>query len=110
MLLKTLGLPPFTPFFIIFTIIILSVIYGIYLQINGRAILNATRKLQGNLSDQSCKEYIDMLKSVKIPNKPEYWNTLRAGYQLVKESTNISPEIKNELKQTLLSRGVDRLR
>lgn len=49
-----------------------------------------------------------MLESeATIPNSPAVWQMLRASYKLVCGLKHINPETKNELRNTMLSRGVN---
>jgi len=60
-----------------------------------------------NLDNQNVKEFITFIKTDSIPNKPEVWNSLRAGCKLACQDRNIDIELKKELRHVLLSRGVN---
>ena len=74
---------------------------------NKKKIINMVRSLQQHNTEKDIQNYIDFIYNVNIPNFPEAWQTLRASYKLVYGLKHISPDMKNELKNALLSRGVN---
>jgi hypothetical protein len=64
-------------------------------------------ELGKNLNDDNVKSFIDFVRKTTFMNEPSIWNALRASYKLVAEERSISIELKRELRQVLLSRGVN---
>ena len=60
-----------------------------------------------DLDNQRVKSFITFIRTASIPNEPQVWNALRAGCKLVWQNSNIDIELKKELRQVLLSRGVN---
>jgi hypothetical protein len=73
----------------------------------GMIIKKATRDLVSmGVTDEQVVNYLSALKEAKrVPNYKEFWRTCQIGYNLVNES-DVSPELKDEVKQTLLRMGV----
>lgn len=96
--------------FLIFVIFFISIIVYIVKTLRrAHEITKATERLQKNLNDEKVRWYMKVINKGKIPGSPTIWNTLRAGYQLVRSSGNVDPELKNQLRIIMLSKGVDRI-
>lgn len=94
-------------FIITLTIISLIFVYLAYKCVKtGEEIAKITNGLADNLTDMKVKEYMDYINSIKVPNRKVYWNTLRAGYELIEMNDNIDRELKTHLKITMLSKGI----
>jgi ABC-type dipeptide/oligopeptide/nickel transport system permease component len=73
----------------------------------GMMIKKATSSLaSGEVTEERVASYLQTLKEAKrVPNYKEYWNSCKVGYDLV-NSSQVSPELKDQVKQTMLSMGV----
>jgi hypothetical protein len=73
----------------------------------GMMIKRATRSLASQeVTEERAADYLKTLQEAKrVPNYKEYWNSCKVGYQLV-NSSQVSPELKEKVKQTMLGMGV----
>jgi hypothetical protein len=73
----------------------------------GMMIKMATRNLaSGEITEERAAVYLKKLQEAKrVPNYKEYWNSCKVGYNLVNAS-QVSAELKEQVKQTMLSMGV----
>jgi hypothetical protein len=73
----------------------------------GMMIKRATRSLaSAEVTEERAADYLKMLQEAKrVPNYKEYWNSCKIGYNLV-NSSQVSPELKEKVKQTMLDMGV----
>jgi hypothetical protein len=73
----------------------------------GMMIKRATRTLASReITEERAADYLKKLQEAKrVPNYKEYWNSCKVGYELI-SSSQISPELKEQVKQTMLGMGV----
>jgi len=69
-------------------------------------IKQGTLSLQNGATDGKVENLISIINHGPIPNKPEAWNTLRAAYNLVRKSKNVSNTKKERFAVVLQSNGV----
>ena len=61
-------------------------------------------------TEQTVRDYIDDLEDQWfINNQPAVWDRYRAHFELVANSPNVPIELKRELRNVLLKKGVSRL-
>jgi ABC-type dipeptide/oligopeptide/nickel transport system permease component len=98
------GLERFANFFFL-AVLLLATVY-IYSK-PGMLIKRATRSLASKeVTEERATDYLKTLQEAKrVPNYKEYWNSCKVGYQLV-NSSEVSSELKEKVKQTMLSMGV----
>lgn len=65
------------------------------------------RSMGENLTNERVERFIMLVKRVTVTNHPEMWNSLRAGFQMVNQSPSISSDLKRQLMNVLLSKGVN---
>lgn len=70
-------------------------------------IKNIIQKFERNISEDMVRKLIETVRKYKIPNTPEAWNMLRAGFTLINNSEEVSTELKKQLMNVLLSKGVN---
>ncbi|AKL94779.1 hypothetical protein CACET_c13140 [Clostridium aceticum] len=72
----------------------------------GKEIKEATFNLNIDLDNDKALDYMQFVYNIEIPNRKVYWNTLKAGYQLIKISDNVDDSIKQRLRIIMLSKGI----
>lgn len=83
-------------------------IYVVFKLIKWSMVKTCVTKFSGSPSEKVARELIGTIKDFGyIPNQPSYWETMRAAYKLVSESTQVSAKTKKELRTSLLSKGVN---
>ncbi|KZL88940.1 hypothetical protein [Clostridium magnum] len=83
-------------------------IFVIFKHIKWSKVKACISKFSESPSDKVARELIGTVKDFGyIPNHPTYWETMRAAYKLVCESTQVSPETNQALRTLLLSKGVN---
>jgi hypothetical protein len=65
------------------------------------------RSMGENLTNERVERFIMLVKRVTVTNHPDMWNSLRAGFQMVNQSPSISSDLKKQLMNVLLSKGVN---
>ena len=88
------------------SIFVIALISAINNAIILKRIKSAIRKLSKEISDKKVQSFIKILERSKIQNHPYVYNRLRAAFTLVNNSDEVSYSIKQELMNTLLSKGV----
>jgi hypothetical protein len=73
----------------------------------GIIIQKATRSLASKeITEERVTDYLNVLKEARrVPNYKKYRNACKEGYDLISAS-QVSPELKEQVRQTLLSMGV----
>lgn len=72
----------------------------------GRKIKEKTYQLGKDLTNVKVEEYIKFIDSIEIPARKYYWNMIHAGYEIVKVNKKIDIELVEELRITILSKGI----
>jgi len=91
--------------FILFITIRLSISLVNLTQRN--AIKSYIRKFSKDINTYMVKDFIELIRDTNIKNRPDIWNVIRAGFQLVTISEEIDYELKVELYKVILSRGIN---
>lgn len=91
-------------FAIVFILAIVGAIHSITVQ---RRIISAINNLGKEVSDEKVKSFIKIIERSKLQNHPQSYNSLRAVFTLVNNSDEVSYDIKQELMNTLLTKGVN---
>jgi ABC-type dipeptide/oligopeptide/nickel transport system permease component len=98
------SLERFANFFIL-AVLLLAITY-MYSR-PGMMVKKATKSLASKeITEERVEEYLKTLKEAKrIPKNKEYWNSCKQGYELI-NSSQVSPELKEQVKQTMENMGV----
>mgnify|MGYP000896410339 CR=1 FL=1 len=91
---------------IIFCVFVFGIIYGISFWSVFLKVKFMTRSFEKGITNEQVKDYTKLVRKMKIINYPDLWNTLRAGFTLINNAENIDPDLKEELMNLMLSRGV----
>lgn len=95
-------------FFILFWgLILFGIFKNVFDGIRFNRIKKLIEKFSNSVSNEQVEKLIKMIRKYKLHNVPEVWNTLRAGFTLVNNSEEVSYELKKELMNVLLSKGVN---
>lgn len=93
--------------FIVLIISSIAITYILYRGCKvGEEINRKTYELGKELTNEKVKDYIYFIDGIKVPDRKVYWNTLKAGYRLVKMNDNIDDGLKEKLRVTMLSKGI----
>lgn len=89
----------------IFSVIVINIIlWKGYLV--GRKIKDKTYDLGKDLTNEKVEDYIKFIDRIEIPPRKYYWNMIKAGYEIVKISETIDEKLVEQLKITILSKGI----
>ncbi|MBB6215099.1 hypothetical protein HNQ80_001188 [Anaerosolibacter carboniphilus] len=91
------------PFIIIGTVLV----FKGYKFISSIRLKLAINSLGENLTNEKVENFIKLVKRTSITNHPTEWNRLRAGFQMVNQSPNISSDLKRQLMNVLMSKGLN---
>lgn len=72
----------------------------------GRKIKENTYQLGKDLTNEKVEEYIKYIDYIEIPPRKYYWNILKAGYKIVELNNSIDKKVLEQLKITILSKGI----
>lgn len=72
----------------------------------GEAIKKKTYELGKDLNIKKVEDYNMFVDSIEVPNRKVYWNMLKAGYKLIEMNDSIDNKTKEQLKITMLSKGI----
>ncbi len=89
--------------------IISALALNIYLwkgYLTGRKIKEKTYQLGKDLTPEKVEDYIKFIDSIEIPPRKYHYDTIRGGYEIVKMNKEIDIELEEQLKVTILSKGI----
>lgn len=72
----------------------------------GRKIKEKTYQLGKDPTNEKVEDYIKYIDSVNIPPRKYHWNMLKSGYEIVKVNNVIDRKLVEQLRITMLSKGV----
>lgn len=72
----------------------------------GRKIKEKTYQLGKYLNNSKVEDYIKFIDSIEIPPRKYHWNMIKAGYEMVKMNKDIEVSLIEQLKITILSKGI----
>lgn len=72
----------------------------------GKRIKESTYQLGKNLTNDKVEDYIKFIDSIEISPRKYHWNMIQAGYKIVKMNKEIEIELVEQLRITILSKGI----
>lgn len=90
---------------IIFSIIAINIILwkGYFI---GKKLKEKTYQLGKDINNSKVEDYIKFIDSIEIPPRKYHWNMIQAGYEIVKMNKEIEKQLMEQLKTTILSKGI----
>lgn len=92
---------------IVFLILGLATFMEIWKLVSTRKITKFVNNLKGEITNEEAKNYITLIKRSRIVKRSDIYILLRTGVNAVNSSYKVDYEIKQELNNILLKRGIN---